>query len=233
MADKHPYSGIAGLTQTVSQLRKSFPAQFGSDTMKKLGIAPKNESYVLNTLRFLGVLDDDGKKGQKVGSVFSQHEDTDFQQGFSEIVSMAYGDLFELHGEDAWTLPLTKLIAYFRHTDNTSDVVGKKQAATFQALGMLSGKVDGAVRTPSIPKTKAVDISAPKRAVSSARTKTAPQQPKIDPPQLAPLANPVAQSSAMALTVRVEINLPAGGDQETYDRIFKSIRENLLNGNVL
>ena len=31
------------------------------------------------------------------------------------------------------------------------------------------------------------------------------------------------------LTVRIEINLPASGDQETYDRIFKSIRDNLLN----
>ena len=34
----------------------------------------------------------------------------------------------------------------------------------------------------------------------------------------------------VGLTVRIEINLPAEGDQETYDRIFKSIRENLLNG---
>lgn len=226
MADKHPYSGIAGLTQTVAQLRKSFPAQFGSDTMKKLGIAPNNESYVLNTLRFLDVLDEDGKKGQKVGSVFSQHEDDEFQRGFSEIVSSAYSELFQLHGEDAWTLPLTRLIAYFRHTDSTSDVVGKKQAATFQALGLLSGKVDGAVRL-STPKPKASDASAPTRA-----KKTTPQPPKAEIPLPIQSAPPVAQSSAMALTVRVEINLPAGGDQETYDRIFKSIRENLLNGNV-
>ena len=34
----------------------------------------------------------------------------------------------------------------------------------------------------------------------------------------------------VGLTVRIEINLPAVADQETYDRIFKSIRENLLNG---
>ena len=34
----------------------------------------------------------------------------------------------------------------------------------------------------------------------------------------------------LGLTVRIEINLPATGDQETYDKIFKSIRENLLNG---
>lgn len=31
------------------------------------------------------------------------------------------------------------------------------------------------------------------------------------------------------LTVRVEVNLPPAADQETYDRIFRSIRENLLN----
>lgn len=30
------------------------------------------------------------------------------------------------------------------------------------------------------------------------------------------------------LSVRIEINLPADGSQETYDRIFRSIRENLL-----
>jgi hypothetical protein len=34
----------------------------------------------------------------------------------------------------------------------------------------------------------------------------------------------------VGLTVRIEINLPATGDQDTYDKIFKSIRENLLNG---
>ena len=31
----------------------------------------------------------------------------------------------------------------------------------------------------------------------------------------------------MALTVRIEINLPANGSKETYDNIFKSIRANL------
>jgi len=33
----------------------------------------------------------------------------------------------------------------------------------------------------------------------------------------------------VGLTVRIEVNLPADGDQDTYDKIFKSIRENLLN----
>jgi len=32
------------------------------------------------------------------------------------------------------------------------------------------------------------------------------------------------------LTVRIEVNLPADGDQETYDNIFRSIRKNLIDG---
>jgi hypothetical protein len=42
--------------------------------------------------------------------------------------------------------------------------------------------------------------------------------------------NPPKGSNAVGLTVRVEVNLPANGDQETYDRIFRSIRENLIDG---
>jgi hypothetical protein len=48
VAEKHPYmSGSAGLVQAVVQLRKSFPSQVAADTLKKLGIAPNNETYVL------------------------------------------------------------------------------------------------------------------------------------------------------------------------------------------
>jgi hypothetical protein len=37
-------------------------------------------------------------------------------------------------------------------------------------------------------------------------------------------------SQRVGLTVRIEVNLPANGDQETYDRIFRSIRKNLIDG---
>jgi hypothetical protein len=36
-------------------LRKNFPATVTSDTVKKLGLASKNESYVINVLQFLGL----------------------------------------------------------------------------------------------------------------------------------------------------------------------------------
>lgn len=40
----------------------------------------------------------------------------------------------------------------------------------------------------------------------------------------------ISSADKVGLTVRIEINLPAVDDQDTYDKIFKSIRENLLNG---
>jgi hypothetical protein len=225
LADKHPYmSGSGGLVQAVNQLRKSFPAQVTADTLKKLSIAPNNETYVLNILRFIGVIDAAGKKTPKAGTVFNLHTDPDFQKGFAEMVEAAYSELFGLHSKDAWILSTDKLISFFRQTDSTSAIVGQRQAGTFQALAGLSGHAAAV--------TKAV--SAPRRAEGkrvSAPTKVRPA-PKDDSggSQVVPPVPPQRESRDVGLTVRVEINLPVAPDQATYDRIFKSIRENLLGG---
>lgn len=238
MADKHPYtSGAAGLTQTINQLRKAFPAQVTADTLKKLGIAPNNESYVLNILRFISVLDSDNKKSSSAAGVFNQHDDPDFQAGFSGLVKPAYDALFELHGDEAWKLPTNKLIAFFRNHDHTSDIVGKRQATTFQALAALCGQADEAARTPSLTKAKKGETTPRPQRVKPHKALPSSKSSEANPNPGEELSHPLttsrvasAQGSGMALTVRVEINLPAGGEQETYDRIFKSIRENLLNG---
>ena len=233
MASKHPYtSGAAGLNQAVAHLRRSFPAQVTAETLKKLGIAPNNETYVLNTLRFVGVLDSESKKNAAAATVFSKHDDSEFQTGFSKLVQTAYADLFSLHGDSAWSLPTDKLISFFRNTDHTSAIVGQRQATAFQALAALGGKIDTSSR-PTATKTKKADSPTPKVSKSKAASKApAPSVQSVEPPVNASISNKSAShSSGMALTVRVEINLPAGGDQDTYDRIFKSIRENLLNGN--
>ena len=236
MASKHPYtSGSAGLNQAVAHLRRSFPAQVTADTLKKLGIAPNNETYVLNTLRFIGVLDSESKKNAAAASVFNKHDDSEFQVAFSKLVQTAYADLFSLHGDSAWALPTDKLISYFRNSDHTSAIVGQRQATAFQALAALGGKIDASSRPAAFAKTKKSDSLAPKAVKSKAASKvSAPLVQSNEPSANTSVSTKsVNTSSGMALTVRVEINLPAGGDQDTYDRIFKSIRENLLNGNTV
>ncbi len=219
MAERHPYSPSPGhITAAISQLRKSFPTTVNAETLKQLGIAGKNESYVINVLRFVGAIDKDGKQTDKAVTVFSHHSDEDFQKAFEELVKTAYADLFTLHKDAAWGLAPDKLISFFRSKDKTTDLVGRLQAQTFQLLAGFAGH--GTAPAPAAPKPSAK-----------------PKPTKSTPAKSTAAANAAASQSHtgnsgvrdVGLTVRIEVNLPPAGDQETYDRIFRSIRENLLN----
>ncbi len=117
---------------------------------------------------------------------------------------------------------MNTLITFFRQTDHSTALVGKKQADTFHALAALSGHGE-------IPEPKA---SVPTVKVGKSKKIDSAKQ-SIEKRKESPIAG-TGQSqggrNAFGLTVRIEINLPSEGNQETYDRIFKSIRENLLNG---
>jgi len=223
MADKHPYvQGPGALVQVITQFRKSFPAKVDASTLKKLGIAPNNESYVLNVVRFLGLIDQEGKKTTDATKTFNLHDDAQFSKAFAALVSKAYAKLFELHDNGAWDLDSTALINFFRTNDGTTAVVGKLQASTFKGLAAYAGHGE-------IPPAKAVDPKKQKHAVKTASKKTVAAIPYAMAATPQP-GKSERTSGVVGLTVRIEINLPADGDQETYDRIFKSIRENLLNG---
>ena len=88
MAEKHPYSpgGPGGIAATINQFRKSFPKTVNAETLKQLGIAPKNESYLINILRFIGAIDPEGNRTEKAEIVFSKHPDEDFKPAFEEMV---------------------------------------------------------------------------------------------------------------------------------------------------
>lgn len=233
--EKHPYtSSTVAIIQIVQQLRRSFPPQISADTLKKLAIAPNNESYIINLLRFLKVIDADGNRNSSAAKVFAQHTDDDFQPAFAELIQNAYPDLFALHGGEAWELPVERLISYFRGSDHSSEIVGRRQATTFHMLRVLAGKAEAPAPKPTTAKKNGngakVTKPAPPKKVAAAKA------PAVDaPPQDAPPPPPPPQvqigngkSSDFGLTVRIEINLPAGGDKDTYDAIFRSIRENLI-----
>lgn len=226
MANKYPYVASAGpLVKTIAHLRKSFPKEVTADTLRKLGVAPKNESYVINVLRFLGVIDDEGKKTDVKAKAFVQHQETAFASEFEKLVRDAYEELFELHGDAAWKLDRSALTQFFRTTDHSSDVVGTRQASTFSALAALSGHAD-------VPTPKAA-VSAKKQTpvTEGSKPKSKPQNKSSSKVAVSATEAPASgQHAPVGLTVRIEVNLPASGDQETYDRIFQSIRKNLING---
>ena len=158
--------------------------------------------------------------------VFSYHEDNKFQAELGKLVRAAYDSLFGEHGESAWNLGADQLITFFRHSDQSSEIVGTRQGNTFLTLSGLTGH-------SALPAVKARASKEKVRQKTEAVGKKAERGRRGEPAgrQGAPETLTGKQADRpFGLTVRIEVNLPASGDQAMYDRIFKSIRENLLNG---
>ena len=153
--------------------------------------------------------------------------DDAFPKAFEGLVRDAYKDLFDIRGDDGWTLPRKDLVSYFRTTDKTSEVIGGRQAGLFQTFAALAGHTttNGSASSGKSKNTAKPNQAKPKTASKAAASKV------LDPIVVTPDDHKGKNDSRkdMALTVRIEINLPANGTQETYDMIFKSIRANLIN----
>jgi Family of unknown function (DUF5343) len=101
----HPYiSGAGNVTQMIGFLRKNFPPTVDSDTVKKLGIAFKNESYVINALQFIGITNEEGKRTDRGREVLTVHDEEAFKKAFEGLIRDSYKDLFDLRGDDAWIM---------------------------------------------------------------------------------------------------------------------------------
>ena len=227
MPTKHPYvQAPKHLTECIARFRRSLPVTVTAATLQKLGIASKNERYVLNTLRFLRLLDEKGKPTEDARGLFSKADDSEFQTSLAGIVERHYVDLFQLHGEDAWTLDRTALVTYFRGNDQTSAIVGSRQAITFQILSTSSGYVSA--KATGKPKTRQREEQQTRKPKTRkpATTQTEPPDGVGRKQHTTPGDT---NGRSIGLTVRIEVNLPTDADRTTYDNIFRSIRENLLN----
>jgi hypothetical protein len=217
----YPYiSGLAALSKAFDQLRKNFPAKVDAAYLKRFQIAPSNESYVIGILRFLDLIDDEGNKNDSKIDIFLGSDDK-FQAGMDAVLRDAYAGLFAEMGDDAYKTPREDLGHWFRVSDKTSELVGGRQAGTFLALAAMAGKSDA-------PSPRATTTVKPRTGATKAATngkKTADVKPPPSP------ADPIVkqqQQSDVGLTVRIEVNLPAGGDADTYDAIFASIKRHLI-----
>jgi phage protein D len=97
----------------------------------------------------------------------------------------------------------------------------------FQTLRSVAGYQTTAEKAAPKPQAK---VKAPKQQ-RSPKAKTVAEQtsaPEVKSPGGIGKVEIASGKKDMALTVRVEVNLPANASQETYDAIFKSIRANLI-----
>jgi Family of unknown function (DUF5343) len=226
----YPYSsGQAGVVQTFSQLRKGFPPKVDAGYLQRFNIAPRNESYIISILRFLDLIDEDGNRVQDKADYFFGDDDA-FKSGLEGALRTAYLQVFNEMGDGALDAQKSDLTHWFRASDKTSDLVGQRQATTFQTLAALAGHGDlptvrsGAAKKPATPGPAA-------RRTTAAKTTPSKQlhKPREDEDVDGGGDDGRAKNwQDVGLTVRIEVNLPPGGDADTYDLIFASIRKHLM-----
>ena len=153
----YPYVPSGGIIQqAIDQFKKALPPKVDAATLKKLGVAPSNEGYVINTLKFLGLVDAENARTDAGVALFTTHGDA-FGPALEGVVREKYDALFELRADEAWGLDRDALISFFRTTDKTSATVGAHQALTFSALASMAGKREASARVtaPSAAKPRA------------------------------------------------------------------------------
>lgn len=218
MASTFPsISSQSALIQTIEQFRKSFPrTSITAETLQSLELAPKNESFVINILKFLNLVSDDGTATER--AKFFYGGDEEFSKGMEAAVRDAYAELFQLHNEAAWELEEGRLATFFRTRDSATELMGRRKANTFSTLAALANK-RSSTTSPAKPPAK------------TARSKRETQgNSKSDRQPSAPADYPAKTKHDIDFAIRVEINLPATTEQAVYQAIFKSLREDLLNG---
>lgn len=227
----YPYiSGQGALIAAFAQLRKNVPPKVDASYLKRFNIAPANESYVISILRFLGLINEDGDRIED-NTGFLYGNDESFKEGLEAAVRGAYEDLFREMGDGALDADRTALAHWFRASDKTSELVGGRQASTFMTLAALAGHGELPARASATKKATPSGAARPKSAPAKRGTpKEATEGATVnlhDDAGSGAKAK-VANDKEVGLSVRIEVNLPPGGDAETYDAIFASIKKHLM-----
>jgi hypothetical protein len=160
----YPYtSSQASIFQAFAQLRKNFPAKVDAEYLKRFGIAPANESYIIGILRFLDLIDDESGARVDNNTDFYFGTEEKFRAGLEKRLRDAYTHLFEEMGDEALTAEQATLTHWFRGSDKTSALVGQRQATTFQLLSALAGYGEvPSVKTPQPKKPAETKMAAKK-----------------------------------------------------------------------
>ena len=203
MPATHPYvSNPRRVIEIVNYLRKEkFPTKFSANTLEKAKIPTSYTGRITNALQFIEVIDKNGRHNKEIEKLFSPEEnDKKFTEGLANLIKKAYSPLFEK----------------YKHEEDTWNLTEDELTAFFKAADGRSV----VIAERQAPTFLAFAELADKRQ-QSITDKSESQLPAENTAEVS--------NGNFGLAVKIEVNLPAGGTKEDYDKIFKSIKENLVN----
>lgn len=88
-----PYGPSSGMLEALKLMRKSTPAKIDGNFLRMNKIAPGNEYKVIGALRFLGIIDEEGRPTEK--SRLLKAKGATFTSNLQSLVREAYASLFD------------------------------------------------------------------------------------------------------------------------------------------
>lgn len=211
-------------TQVYAQLPKfletlragTAPPTFNRQFIKDIGFKSSNHHALIPLLKGLGFLSDNGAPTEK----YKQFLDASrWKIVLAESVLEAYSDIFVLKGKPS-DADLPMIQGKFKSTYNLSELQAERCARTFLALLKLSDpKTIAQDKTPDSVANASVENDAPDVKNEEDREKISVENSKT---------SASGTLKPIGLHYNIQIHLPATKDIETYNAIFRSIKEHLI-----
>lgn len=96
-----PYGPTRGMLQALQLMRKNTPPRVDGNLLRQNQIAPGNEYKVVGALKFLGIIDDEGRPTEK--SRLLKTKGPSFTSALRNIIRSAYRNLFQRLNEGPYT----------------------------------------------------------------------------------------------------------------------------------
>jgi len=200
---------VKNIHQILEALRQAKPPdRFTHKFLESLDFKSTNDRPIVGVLKALGFLDESGTPKQPY---FDYLDDEKHKVVLAEGIRRAYDDLFKLNTEAdkkdaAWVKNKLKSLTQ----GAKSNAILYRMAATFVAL---CKEADFSATPLAAREAPPVKVNESSLTPSIPNTEQTPKDLK---------------HHRFALAYNIHIELPAVRDQEVYDAIFKSLRENLL-----
>ena len=201
---KYAYTTVPGklrdLMQKIPKIGR--PDKVTGGWLKTAGWTSSNDASMITVLKFVGLIGADGRPTEVWDAVRTGNKTQ-----FSEAVKTAYADLFSLY-PDAHRKDAESLRNFFRPHTAGGEQVQAKMVQTFQIL-VEFGAFDS---SPSAEKHNSDGADLQSNAMQQ---KSSGETHKLS-------------TNSIALTVNIQLQLPATADGSVYESLFAAMRKHLI-----
>lgn len=206
MAEYAYTSGTGKLKKFLSEIPTSgVPDKLIQKELEKRGYKTKEDRNIIPILKAIGFLDDSNKPTKR----YTDYRNSEISKKvLAEGIREGYPDLFKTF-PDAYKQDNKKLKGYFGSVTKVGEAAINYMVGTFEALCSLAD-FDGELELP------------PEEGEGTAGGN--PPRPGTKIPKI----TETWDGGAVTINVNLQLSLPETKDYEVYDKIFESLKKNLL-----